>query len=549
MLGLNQTTIEHNRPAVMVEAKPQSNQGRNPVFSFVLAVLQAIPTLAILCGLAAIGWYGHHTGWKIPKFSEWNGHVEEKDDWCAEHNVPESICVECKSDLMPKLPAVGWCKIHGVHECTLCNPSLAQVTPTPEISAAMLDKAKRSLDFDTRQANNPICKTHQRRIQFAEESLVEKAGVAVERVWKGTAVEAVHATGELTYDQTKMAHMSSRVVGTVVKVFAHRGDALRRGDAVLLIDAADVGKAKSELLQTLATYKLRAEQFATKSAAKGSVAESELRIAEATFRESEIRLDTAMQSLVNLGLPVEGMDWKSTSVEQLKAKLQFLSIPPAVLKTIEPAKLTSNLFALSAAIDGIVISRDIVEGELVELTRILFEIVDNRSLWLTLDLKAEDLRHIRKGQSVRFKPDGNQDEVSGTLSWINAQVDPKTRTVKVRANLANTEGTLRSNTFGSGQIIYREEPDVVMVPNEAIQFEGCCQIVFVRDKDFLKEGSPKVFHVRKVRTGAKGDSKTEIIAGVLPGELIVTKGSGSLLTELLRGNLGDGCACHGPQKD
>ncbi|MGL5095738.1 MAG: hypothetical protein ACRDD1_09130, partial [Planctomycetia bacterium] len=54
----------------------------------------------------------------------------------------------------------------------------------------------------------------------------------------------------------------------------------------------------------------------------------------------------------------------------------------------------------------------------------------------------------------------------------------------------------------------------------------------------------KVFHVRKVRIGAKDDKNTEIAAGLLPRELVVTKGSGLLLTELLRGSLGEGCACH-----
>ena len=82
------------------------------------------------------------------------------------------------------------------------------------------------------------------------------------------------------------------------------------------------------------------------------------------------------------------------------------------------------------------------------------------------------------------------------------------------------------------------------VPNEAVQWDGCCSVVFVRDKDYLKPDAPKVFHVRKVRTGAKDGTNTEVVAGVLPGELVVTKGSGLLLTELLRGSLGEGCACH-----
>jgi membrane fusion protein, heavy metal efflux system len=57
----------------------------------------------------------------------------------------------------------------------------------------------------------------------------------------------------------------------------------------------------------------------------------------------------------------------------------------------------------------------------------------------------------------------------------------------------------------------------------------------------------KVFHVRKVRIGARDSKNTEIVAGLLPGEFVATKGSGLLLTELLRGSLGEGCACCHPK--
>jgi cobalt-zinc-cadmium efflux system membrane fusion protein len=67
--------------------------------------------------------------------------------------------------------------------------------------------------------------------------------------------------------------------------------------------------------------------------------------------------------------------------------------------------------------------------------------------------------------------------------------------------------------------------------------------VFVRDKDFLRGGIPKVFHVRTVRLGAKDDKQTEIVAGILPGEMVATTGSSLLRAELLKGNLGEGCAC------
>ena len=65
-------------------------------------------------------------------------------------------------------------------------------------------------------------------------------------------------------------------------------------------------------------------------------------------------------------------------------------------------------------------------------------------------------------------------------------------------------------------------------------------MVFVRDKDYMKEGAYKVFHTRSVRPGVRMGDTTEMIAGLLPGEVVVTKGSGVLRAELLKGNLGAG---------
>jgi cobalt-zinc-cadmium efflux system membrane fusion protein len=161
-------------------------------------------------------------------------------------------------------------------------------------------------------------------------------------------------------------------------------------------------------------------------------------------------------------------------------------------------------------------------------------------MWLTLNLRQEDANRVALDQHVRFLADGSLQESQCSVSWISPDVDEKTRTVKVRANLANREGRLRANSFGQGQIILRKENNALVVPNEAVHWEGDCYVVFVRDKDFLSPGAPKVFHVRQVRVGSKDQEKTEIIVGVLPGELVATKGSGTLRAELLKNNLGEG---------
>ena len=132
--------------------------------------------------------------------------------------------------------------------------------------------------------------------------------------------------------------------------------------------------------------------------------------------------------------------------------------------------------------------------------------------------------------------------MSGKLVWISTAADQQTRMVAARAELPNPQGQLRDETFGAGRIILREEGEAVAVPHEAIHWEGCCQVVFVRDKGYFDSSqSPKVFHVRTVRLGAKSEKAVEIIAGVLPGEVVATKGSDVLRAELLKNNLGEGC--------
>ena len=529
-------------PAREPETVLQSAPRRNPVRAALGFVAGSLPTLVVLAGAGAVGWWGHRTDWNLPKFSELRGVVKEKDDWCLEHSVPESACVECDDSLMPKREAHGWCKVHGVPECVLDHPELAELPKRPTVTEADLERAKSSLDFADRPANNPNCRTHLRRIQFATAADADKAGVAVEPVWTAPAVEFVAGPGEIGYDPTRVAHLSARSPGTVWRVCKRLGQDVKAGDVLALVDAAEVGKTKAELLQALAALLSKEQTLAGVKESAGAVPAARVREAEAAVREAEIRVGAGCQALTNLGLPIQTADVRSLAADRLQDKLNLLGVPADIAATLGTTA-TTNLLPLVAPLDGRVMSRDVVAGEVVDTARILFEIVDTRTLWLTLDVKGEDAHRVEVGQPVRFRPDNGRGELVGKIAWLSSQADVKTRTVKVRADLADPGQKLVSNTFGSGKVILREERTAVSVPNEAVHREGCCDVVFVRDRDYLKS-EHKVFHVRKVRVGARDDKNTEIAAGLLPGELIVTKGSGLLLTELLRGSLGEGCACH-----
>ena len=144
------------------------------------------------------------------------------------------------------------------------------------------------------------------------------------------------------------------------------------------------------------------------------------------------------------------------------------------------------------------------------------------------------------GRECRFSssPTGRKTESLGHIAWISHEADEKTRTVKVRVDVDNNAAALVVHSFGCGRVVLRREPKAILVPNDAIQWEGCCNVVFVKDRRSLNPEELQIYHVRQVRLGSRNGKDTEILAGLLPGEHVVTKGSGVLKGELLKSRIG-----------
>ena len=510
---------------------------RSSLFGWLMAVIDAVPALLTFALLAGVAYWGHHTGWKMPSFSALNGHAEKKeDDWCAEHGVPESQCVECDPALLPRPKAHGWCKTHGVSDCPLCNPELAQVVGTPRLPAYDTVAALNLID---RPANNPKCNLYRRRVQFASLDSVNKAGIDVDVVGERPMIDAIEANGEIGYDPTTVARLSTRAPGAVWLVRKSVGDKVKAGEVLALVDAAEVGRAKTEYAQAVVQVRLKAQTYESVKSASGAVPERRIREAEAEVSDAKLRVVTAEQVLANLGMPVtEG--WGKLEAKQLADKLRFHGLPADLAEEAAKKTTSANLFPVRASQAGTVVKADVVAGEVVDNSKVLFVVADLGRMWLTMHLRQEDARLVKVGQKVRFGTDAAREEVAGTVAWVSPEVDEKTRTQAVRVNLDNPDGRLKANTFGTGRVVLREEPKAVSVPKEALQSEGCCNVVFVRDKGFMRPDAPKVFHTRQVRPGAKDETHVELLAGVLPGEVVVTRGSAVLRAELLRTKLGAG---------
>ena len=356
--------------------------------------------------------------------------------------------------------------------------------------------------------------------------------------------EALAVNGQVVFDPTRVAHLSSRVAGTVAYVFKTVGDDVQPGDILALVDAAQVGQAKSQLLHSVVQLNLKrsvAERM-RKLSASASIAERAVVEAESAFREAQIEFLAARQSLVNLGF--ETPEQFDDDDRQIAEDLRLLGIPASLFGSLPAGIKTANLIPIRATYEGVVVASDVVAGEVVDTSNVLFTLANPNRMLLTLHLRQEDAKYVTAGLPVVFRADDGSPEVAGQVAWISPAIDERTRTLEARVKLDNPAGKLRDKAFGAGRILLRKEPSAMVVPEEAVQTTGDASFVFVRDRNYLQPGAPKVFYVRQARIGAKENGKVELLAGVLPGEVIATKGSNVLLAQLLRSNLGAGCGCH-----
>lgn len=304
-----------------------------------------------------------------------------------------------------------------------------------------------------------------------------------------------------------------------------------------MVEAAEVGKAKAAFLQSLAQAEAKEKNFqAVQARAKvvpGAFPELSVREAEAGLRDARARLFSDQQALFNLGLPVTVEEVTGQPEEKVMRRLRLLGLPESVARSLDPNTATANLLPVTAPFDGVVVSHSAALGEEASPTKPLFVVADIRKIWVTCEVRLEDIDLLKPGQEVVVRLDGAaEDAPPGKLIRVGVEADDKTHTVQALAEVANATGKLRPNTPFEGHIVVRRNPHAVAVPAEAVQRDRQTPLVFVRVSDGEYEARP-------VQTGVSEDGFTEILSGISVGEVVVTRGSHVLKSEWLKDRIGE----------
>jgi len=346
--------------------------------------------------------------------------------------------------------------------------------------------------------------------------------VAVDTIAAAPAdlVEEVAVVGTLV--PRLQAEIKSDIPGRVVEVPVQEWVRVRRGDPLARVDTREI------------------DSQVARGATAIELAKANLAAAEAGLAEAGVAAEQARRELDRLtGLKAAGLATQqslddavtrhdATQVRvraagaQVAAARAQIAVAEEDLRFLEARRDKS---VVRAPFDGTVAERLITEGEVVgEMQKVLFRLVDNRLLDLTVIVPSAELSRIAPGQEVVFATDALPGKrFTGTVRRINPSAGEADRAVRVTAEVKNDPEVLRGGLYVTGSIVTGRRTGVLQVPRSALlawdRAAGTAAI-------FVATGG--VARRRAVTTGAAQGDLVEVASGLRAGERVVVRGGFTL---------------------
>jgi len=290
---------------------------------------------------------------------------------------------------------------------------------------------------------------------------LQRSGVKTAVAEMGTIIRPVRVPGTVQLDERRVSVVSTRTEAFVEKVAnVTTGDVIAEGAPLVSFYAREIATAGAQYITDL-----RADN-------SGSNGGSRLR-------------------LENLGVPVQ------------------------VIADIRDNRKVPSSITLTAPRRGVVLERSAVEGMMAAPGAVLFRIADISHVWVMADVPEYELGSVRVGADVTVRVRSLPgSEFKGKVDLIYPDIQAQTRTARVRIELSNPAGILRTNMYADVEIASGNGDPVVTVPDSAVIDSGDRQVVI------LDRGDGK-FEPRKVKVGKRGGGMAEISDGISAGDKVV----------------------------
>jgi cobalt-zinc-cadmium efflux system membrane fusion protein len=352
---------------------------------------------------------------------------------------------------------------------------------------------------------------------------ISEAGITT---WQVKPVDLEHIlvlTGSVGADENRLLHVASNVRGRVESIPVDLGAWVREGDALVVLESIELGKAREEYLREAAALKVASRAY---ERARTLVAAKAISAGEFQSREGDYLSRKAAAQAAERALHLLGDD-----EEEIRRLSAAMASEDGVHGGLAP-RLT-----LRAPFAGRVVDRKVTPGALVEALQPLVTVANLGSVWVFLQAYEKDLALLHTGLAVTIRADAYpRESFPGRIDFVGSTLDSATRTVRTRATVANRSERLKPGMFVRAHVdVPRPEAEskqTRVVPQAALQTLEGRTTLFV-------EVEPRVFARRFVEVGHSFEGFTEILAGIEDGEVVVSEGSFVLKSEFAKASLAE----------
>lgn len=350
---------------------------------------------------------------------------------------------------------------------------------------------------------------------------ISEAGIAT---WQVKPVDLEHLlvlTGSVEYDENRLLQVASNVRGRVASIPVDLGARVRQGDALLVLESVELGKAREEFLRETSTLRVASRAY---ERAKTLVEAKAISSGEFQAREGEYLSRKAAAQAAERALHLLGDE--DDEIRRLRAAAES----DGDGHSGDAPRLT-----IRAPFDGRVVDRKVTPGALVEALQPLATVANLSSVWVFLQAYEKDLALLHDGLPVTIRTEAYpQESFKGRIDFVGSSLDPATRTVRLRATVDNRSERLKPGMFVKAHVDVprpaAEAQATLVVPQSALQTLEGRTTLFV-------QGEPGVFERRFVEVGHSFEGFTEVLAGVKAGDVVVTEGSFVVKSEFAKASL------------
>ena len=204
-------------------------------------------------------------------------------------------------------------------------------------------------------------------------------------------------------------------------------------------------------------------------------------------------------------------------VASAKQRLMLFGVKESQIAELEKAGKPNIRIPIYTPQSGVVIEKMVQQGQYVNVGEPLFSVADLSSVWVEMEIYENEFTNVRIGQQVEIRSQSYPGRpFAGRVAFIYPFLDPKTRTVKARVEMANPGMKLKPDMFVNA-IIKVPLGSAIVVPVTAVMDTGKRQVVWV-------ESSPGMFEPRNVQVGQQSDDRIQVLSGLETGDKVAVSG-------------------------